>query len=81
MLLLSLVLRARRNKVVTGPEAMVGEIGTALTPLEPEGQVFIRGEYWNAVAPTALAAGARVRVTAIDKLKLIVEAVPTRNGA
>jgi len=81
MLLLSLVLRARRNKVVTGPEGMLGEIGTALTPLAPDGKVLVRGEYWNAVSPAAVAAGVRIRVTAIDKLKLTVEAVPPRNGA
>jgi membrane-bound serine protease (ClpP class) len=80
MLLLSLVLRARRNKVVTGPEGMVGEIGTALTPLAPDGKVLVRGEYWNAVSPAAVAAGVRIRVTAIDRLKLTVEAAPPRNG-
>jgi len=81
ILLLSLVLRARRNKVVTGPEGMLGEIGTALTPLAPDGKVLVRGEYWNAVSPAAVAAGVRIRVTAIDKLKLTVEAVSPRNGA
>jgi membrane-bound serine protease (ClpP class) len=81
MLLLSLVLRARRNKVVTGAEGMLGELGTALTPLTPEGKVFVRGEYWNAVSPAAVAAGVPIRVTAIDKLKLTVEAIPPRNGA
>jgi membrane-bound serine protease (ClpP class) len=81
MVLLSLVVRARRNKVVTGTEGMVGETGTALTPLAPEGKVFIRGEYWNAAAPSRVAAGERVRVTGIDRLKLIVEAVPQKNGA
>ncbi len=79
--LLSLVVRARRSKVVTGTEGMIGEIGTALTPLGPEGKVFIRGEYWDAVSSSALAAGERVRVKAIDRLKLVVEAVPPKNGA
>ena len=50
MLLLSLVVRARRNKVVTGSEGMIGEIGTAVTPLAPEGKIFVHGEYWNAVS-------------------------------
>jgi len=81
MLLLSLVVRARRNKVVTGAEGMVGEIGTTLTPLSPDGKVFVRGEYWNAVSPVAVAAGVPIRVTAVDKLKLTVEAVTPRNGA
>jgi membrane-bound serine protease (ClpP class) len=81
MMLLSLVVRARRAKVVTGPQGMIGEIGTTLTPLAPEGKVFIRGEYWNAEAAARVAAGAQVRVTAVDKLKLTVEAVPPQNGA
>ena len=81
MALLSLVVRARRNKVVTVTEGMLGEIGTTLTPLAPEGKVFIRGEYWNAVAAARVAAGQSVRVTAIDKLKLMVEALPPKNGA
>ena len=79
MVLLSLVLRARRNKVVTGSEGMIGEIGTAVTPLTPEGKIFVRGEYWNATAPAPVNAGSRVRVTAIDRLRLIVEPIP--NGA
>ena len=73
--LLSLVIRARRNKVETGQEGMIGETGAALTELAPEGKVFVHGEYWNAVALRPIPAGARVRVTAIDKLKLTVEPI------
>ncbi len=80
VLLLTLALRARRNKVLTGPEGMIGEIGTALTPLAPEGKVFVHGEYWNAVAAARVDPGRRVRVTAIEDLKLKVEAVPLTNG-
>ncbi len=78
--LLTLVVRARKNKVETGGEGMIGETGSALTALEPEGKVFVHGEYWNAVALRPVAAGARVRVTAIDRLKLTVEPVPEQNG-
>jgi len=81
VVLLSLVVRARRGKVVTGAQGMIGEIGTVLTPLDPEGKIFVRGEYWNAVAVAPVAAGQRVRITAIDKLKLAVEPVPPKNGA
>jgi membrane-bound serine protease (ClpP class) len=76
MLLLSLVLRARRNKVVTGSQGMIGEIGTAVTPLAPDGKIFVHGEYWNAVSPRP---GGRRRARArhaIDKLKLTVEPFP-----
>ncbi|MGA2134065.1 MAG: nodulation protein NfeD [Bryobacteraceae bacterium] len=81
MLLLTLVVRARRNKVVTGREGMQGEMGTAVTPLAPGGTVLVRGEYWEAVSGAPVAPGDRVRVIGIDKLKLTVEAVTPRNGA
>jgi membrane-bound serine protease (ClpP class) len=71
--LLTIAVRARRNKVETGVEGMIGQIGEALTHLAPEGKVFVRGEYWNAVALRPVAAGARVKVTAIDRLTLTVE--------
>jgi len=80
MFLLSLVMRARRGKVETGQEGMVGETGAAITALEPEGKVFVRGEYWDATAPQPVPAGARVRVTAIRQLKLTVEPVSQENG-
>jgi membrane-bound serine protease (ClpP class) len=71
--LMTLVLRARRNRVVTGREGMIGEIGVARTQLEPTGKVFVHGELWNAVARTTVPPGARVRVSAVDGLQLIVE--------
>src|SRR5450755_3840594 len=74
--LLSLAWRARQNKVETGREGMIGQTGAAITELAPEGKVFVHGEYWDAVSASRLPAGARVRVTAIDHLKLTVEPVP-----
>ncbi|HTS25994.1 MAG TPA: nodulation protein NfeD [Bryobacteraceae bacterium] len=74
--LLSLAVRARRNKVVTGSEGMIGATGAAVTELAPEGKVFVHGEYWDAVAVRPVAAGARVTVTGIDCLKLTVEPGP-----
>lgn len=73
MFLVSIVIRARRNKVLTGDTGMIGEIGVARTALEPEGQVLVRGEYWDAVAPGTIPAGARVRVKSVAGLKLLVE--------
>jgi membrane-bound serine protease (ClpP class) len=73
MFLVSMVIRARRNKVLTGAEGMVGELGVASTALEPEGQVLVRGEYWDAIAPAPIPAGAPVRVKSVIGLKLQVE--------
>jgi membrane-bound serine protease (ClpP class) len=78
--LVSLAVRARRSKVETGPEAMIGEMGKAITPLAPEGKVFVRGEYWDAVSSRLAPVGTRVRVTAMEKLKLTVEPVPEQSG-
>jgi membrane-bound serine protease (ClpP class) len=80
LLLLSLVVRARRNKVETGVEGMIGETGAAVTPLTPGGKVFVHGEYWDAVSSQPAAAGARVRVIAVERLKLTVEPVPEQTG-
>jgi membrane-bound serine protease (ClpP class) len=79
--LVSLVIRARSAKVVTGSEGMIGEIGVTVGELTPEGRVFVHGEYWNAVAPAPLKSGERVRVTAVDHLNLTVEPVqPSLRG-
>jgi len=74
--LVTIVVRARAAKVVTGKEGMIGESGLAVSDLTPEGRVLVRGEYWNAVATTPLKSGDQVRVTAIDRLNLTVEPVP-----
>ncbi|MCU1232839.1 MAG: Nodulation efficiency protein NfeD [Candidatus Solibacter sp.] len=71
--LLTIAARARRNKVETGSEGMIGLTGTAMTNLAPMGKVFVHGEYWDAIAVRPADAGAHVRVTAIDGLKLTVE--------
>ncbi len=73
MFLVSMVIKARQNKVLTGAEGMIGQLGFAQTALEPEGQVLIRGEYWSAMAHANIPAGAEVRVRGVAGLKLEVE--------
>ncbi len=73
MFLVSIVVKARHNKVLTGWEGMIGELGVARTALEPEGQVLVRGEYWSAIAAAPVPAGAQVRVNGVAGLKLKVE--------
>jgi len=80
MMLVTLAVRARLSKVETGSEGMIGITGSAVTELKPEGKVFVRGEYWNAVAPRPVAAGTEVKVTAVEKLKLTVEPVTEQRG-
>ena len=78
--LLSLVMRSRKAKVVTGSEGMIGEIGVTIGDLTPGGRVFVRGEYWSAVATAPVKSGERVRVTAVDHLNLTVEPVQNQSG-
>jgi membrane-bound serine protease (ClpP class) len=73
--LTTLVLRARRGKVATGSEGMVGQIGVARTPVGPDGKVFVHGELWNAIASNQIAEGTRVRVASVNGLHLTVEAI------
>jgi membrane-bound serine protease (ClpP class) len=71
--LVSLVIRARANKVITGDAGMIGAVGEARTRLAPTGKVFVLGEYWDAIASTPVEEGARVRIQAVEGLKLRVE--------
>jgi membrane-bound serine protease (ClpP class) len=71
--LTTLVLRARRGRVATGSEGMIGEIGIARTPVSAEGKVFVHGELWNAMSTSAIAEGTRVKVASVNGLHLVVE--------
>jgi len=77
--LMSIALKARRNKVVTGEQGLVGETGVAQTALAPQGKVFVHGELWDAIAPSPVPIGQLVVVRRIDGLTLQVEplAVPS----
>lgn len=71
--LMSIAIRARRNKVTTGEQGMIGEIGVARTELAPAGKVFVHGELWDAHATTNIRAGESIRVRQVIGLRLEVE--------
>ena len=73
MFLMTLAIRARRNKVVMADGGLVDEIGEARTALAPSGKVFVHGEYWDAESSAPVETGAQVRVVGVDGLKLRVE--------
>jgi len=76
--LLSIALRARRNKVVTGTEGMLGQTGVTVGELNPSGTVMFHGEYWNAQALGRVSAAEEVTIVGIDGLTLRVEASAER---
>ena len=74
--LLNRVVRAHRAQPMTGEEGLVGEVGTALSDINPTGKVLVHGEYWDARSTAAsIASGARVRVTAVGSKRIDVEPV------
>jgi membrane-bound serine protease (ClpP class) len=73
--LMSIALKARRNKIVTGVQGLVGEMGVVQTALSPQGKIFVHGELWDAVAATNLPAGQMVIIRRVDGLTLRVEAL------
>jgi len=79
--LMSIALKARANKVVTGAQGLVGEIGVAQTPLSPHGKVFVHGELWDAISTVNVAAGQTVVVRSLDGLRLRVNPSASASGA
>ena len=73
LFLVTLAVRARANKVITGTQGMLSEIGVAFTPLSPSGKVFVHGEYWDAQSSSPVEKGAAVRVLSVDGMLLHVE--------
>lgn len=73
--LMTIALRARRNKVATGIEGLIGEMGTARTPLLPNGKVFVRGELWDATSTSEVQEGDQIVVRDVSGLKLTVQPV------
>ena len=72
--LMTIALKARRNKVVTGAQGLVGETGVAQSALSPQGKVFVHGELWDAVSSSTLPVGQLVVVRRVDGL--ILEVAP-----
>jgi membrane-bound serine protease (ClpP class) len=74
--LMNIALKARTNKVVTGEQGMIGEIGMAQTTLSPTGKVLVHGEIWDAVSSAEVPAGQKVVVRKIEGLQLKVDPAP-----
>jgi membrane-bound serine protease (ClpP class) len=49
----------------------------ARTAVSADGKVFVHGELWNATSRSPIEAGAPVRVSAVDGLRVVVEPVST----
>lgn len=69
----TLAFRAYRTKPKTGMEGLIGAKGVVQEPLDPEGVVFVHGEYWRAVSEEELDPGEKIQVERADGLLLKVK--------
>jgi len=65
-------IRAQLRQPATGSEGLIGKVGVVRTPVDPEGQVFVRGEIWRAVSEDRIGEGEQVQVVGVDGLTLRV---------
>jgi membrane-bound serine protease (ClpP class) len=65
---MGLAARAWMTVPRTGEQGLAGEMGLAITDIDTEGKVLIRGEYWNAVADEPIGKGQKVRVVGARNL-------------
>lgn len=70
--IMTMLLRARRRAVVTGPEELVDSHAEVIDWHGKRGRVRVHGEIWNARAESELQPGRWVSVDAIDGLILVV---------
>ena len=75
---ISLAVRSQLRKPSTGPEGMVGEIGEAVTDIDPRGKVRVVGELWDARCDRPVRKGEQVIVKGLDGMTLVVEPVNDR---
>ncbi len=67
------VVRAQKARIVTGSQAMVGQVTEARTDISPKGKVFLEGTLWNAVTDgEPVNKGELVRVVDVEGLTLHV---------
>jgi membrane-bound serine protease (ClpP class) len=68
----TVAVRVYREKPTTGKEGLTGMLATAKTDILSDGQVFMRGEYWNAWSDEPIQKGEQVIVIAVEGLKVKV---------
>jgi membrane-bound serine protease (ClpP class) len=71
--IIALVVKAHMQKSYTGSEGMAGERGEAVTDVQEDGRIFVKGEYWNAFSDKRIEKGKIIQVITVEELKLKVE--------
>ncbi len=74
---LGMAVKARRRRVVTGSEEMIGAIGKTMEPFSTEGNIVIHGEIWRAKSDQPLQKDQVVQV--ISREGLLLKVAPPVN--
>ncbi len=74
LIIISLGIRAHIKNVATGKEGMIDLVGEVSEDFSTSGQIFVRGEYWQAISLSGpLKKGERVRVVEVNGMVLKVK--------
>jgi membrane protein implicated in regulation of membrane protease activity len=75
---ISLFLKWRRVRAMTGAEALVGARGRAISVCNPDGEVRVRGQIWRAHCRDGAKIGDDVVVERVEGLRLTVSRLDRR---
>jgi membrane-bound serine protease (ClpP class) len=70
-----MVIRTHRKKAITGKEGLLGTVGICETEINPEGKIFLHGEFWKSVSDEVILPKEKVRVIGYEGLTLKVEKI------
>ena len=71
---ITLGIQAQKRKPTTGAEGLIKQTAEAITNLNPEGEVKVHGEIWNAESIDGkIEVNSRVEIVQVKNLKLIVK--------
>ena len=72
---MSFALRAQMRQPTTGQEGLIGKRAKVMSPIKPEGKVFVHGEYWNAESEEEFEQGDTVEIASVSEVTLRVKRV------
>ena len=73
ILAIYLAIKAQRRKPATGKEGLLGSTGIVKSKIDPQGKVFIHGEYWDATSDEMIPEDTQVEVIEVKDIGIKVK--------